>query len=207
MVKKVVTTEENSEIEMLKSQLVAMQKALEKLQPSKEETDEEDITISGDKYIKVISLCPTVLNLTTQLHGKGKVFTFLEYGDVKRILYRDLVDIMEAHDNFLKQGYYAILNRDVVRKHGLDEVYAKILTKENIDNIILGKNESDAVNLFKSANEQQKDFIVRILIDKMLLGVIIDLNFLDRLSREVDFNIYERFQEMKSYQDMNKPKE
>ena len=161
-----------------------------------ENDDFDNVKIGSDEYIKVMSLYSSLLNLATQPFGKGKIFSFNGFGVVKRIVYHELVDIMDNHYNFLEKGYFVILDKRVVRKHGLDDIYNNILTKDNIDKIILGENQTDAVNLFKSANREQQDVICRLLIDKRVSGENIDLNLLDRLSREVGYNIYERSEEI-----------
>jgi hypothetical protein len=167
------------------------------------EDDFDNVKIGSDEYIKVMSLYSSLLNLTTQPFGKGKVFSFNGFGIVKRIVYHELVDIMDNHYNFLEKGYFVILDKRVVRKHGLDDIYTNILSKANIDKIILGENQTDAVNLFKSANEKQQDVICRLLIDKRVSGEEIDLNLLDRLSREVGYNIYERSEEIMALKNLD----
>lgn len=168
---------------------------------SNDEEDEDDIRISSDSYIKVMSLCPITLNLCTQQRGRGKTFTFNRMFEVKRILYGDLVDIMEVDRHFLEQGYFLIMNRKVVRKHGLDDLYRNILTKEKIEEIFK-INESDAVNLFKSAGEKQQEFIIEMLIEKAIKNEPVDYNLIDRLSRVVGYSISEKIEEIRSYTSM-----
>jgi len=199
-------TKAKSEIELLREQVAALTKLVSEQHDSQKESikkeydiDEENdgINISSDTYIKVMSLTPYYLTLTTQEHGKGKRFNFEKFGDVKRILYHDLADIMEQHPNFLEEGYYIILNKDVVRKHGLDDLYSKILTREMITKIIEGGNDTDSVNLFKACGDAQRENIVTILLNKMLNNEFVDLNLLDRMSRVVGYSISERGEEMK----------
>jgi len=194
----VVKEEGSNDVESLKKEIERLKSLLEKEKTKDEnymDEDGEGLSISSDAYIKVMSLTPYLLTLTTQEYGRGKKFNFEKFGDVKRILYRDLTDIMEQHQNFLNEGYFVILNRDVVRKHGLDDTYKNILTKEMLESIMSG-NQSDAVNLFKACNDTQKEFISNMLIEKMMNGQFVDLNLLDRLSRVIGYNIVEREQEM-----------
>lgn len=166
-----------------------------------EETDEfEEYKISSDDYIKVMSLCPNVLNLATA-HPKEKnrkVFRFPEFGSVKKILYRDLLDILETETNFHEQGLFYILSKKVIRSNGFDELYEKILNKEQIEKILYG-NQSDAVNLFKSCGEKQRETIVSLILDKMMAGQVFDQNLLFRLAQVIgpEFNFNERFNKMK----------
>jgi hypothetical protein len=157
--------------------------------------DEDQVKVSLEDYIKVMSLTPHQLNLS-RIRGDKKPFVFEKYGQVKRILYKDLVEIIENHPNFVEAGNFVILNRDVIRRHGLDDIYEKILTKTNIDKILEG-NQSDAVNMFKSANPKQQEMILEMIIRDMIDGKNVDLNFIDRLSRVVGFNIQERVEDSK----------
>lgn len=212
-------TKGKSELDELKEQNAELQKKLDLLISSvgtsgttgkenyvDEEEDDDDsgtINISSDAYIKVMSLTPYLLTLTTEEYGRGKKFNFENFGEVKRILYHDLVDIMEQHQNFVTGGYFVILNRDVVRKHGLDNVYKSILTKEKIDKIVVG-NDSDAVNLFKSCSDAQKENIAQMLMSKINNNEYVDLNLLDRLSRIIGYNIADRAKEILEVSKLNK---
>jgi len=167
-----------------------------------EEDDEFDkIEIRPDTYVKVMSLCPYPLNLSTKFGGKGKLFAFSSFGATKRIMYSDLVEILENHERFLKEGFFIILNRAVVRKNGLDEVHSKILTKEKIEQILDGKNSSETVSLFKSCNRTQQDFIIQMLVDRMIGGQEVDLNLIDKLSRASGIKIQEKYETTKEFID------
>jgi hypothetical protein len=206
------TVSDKEKIEQLQQELSELrnmfQKALEtkvinpELEKSQEvdkrfmDTEDEDqVKVSLEDYIKVMSLTPHQLNLS-RIRGDKKPFVFERYGQVKRILYKDLVEIIENHPNFVEAGNFVILNRDVIRRHGLDDIYEKILTKTNIDKILEG-NQSDAVNMFKSANPKQQEMILEMIIRDMIDGKNVDLNFIDRLSRVVGFNIQERVEDSK----------
>ena len=153
------------------------------------DSDEEDelnnIVIDPVTYIKVMSLDPGLLCLATaEPKNHPKYFTFKKFGEVKRILYSDLNNIIEIDERFLQEGRFIILNRSVVRKHGFDETYSKILTKDKIDQILYGENQTDAVNLFKSTNETQQKNICNLILQKLVDGESLDLNLVDRISRE-----------------------
>ena len=193
--KKVKETVSKAEFDKLQKQLDALQKQLQpevkrekkRVEDEVDENDDiNDIVISSDAYIKVMSLTPYLLTLTTEEHGRGKRFDFHGFGEVKNILYHYLCDIMEIHPNFVNEGYFVILNKNVVRKHGLDEVYSKIITDKNKFDQILAGNQSDASNFFKSMGEAQRGFVVNMIHEKMLAGESVDLNLLDRLSRIID---------------------
>jgi hypothetical protein len=175
---------------------------------SAELEDDGEIVIGADAYIKVMSLTPHRLTLTTQPKGRGKQFNFDSFGEVKRLQFRDLVDCIETNRHLMEDGNYIILNKKVITKLGLDDIYATILTKDVMEKIMFGNNESDAVKLYAIANEVQRDAIDRLLIDRMLNGEKVDLNLLNSLSRitnpsEDDSipSLYQRYKTMKTLRD------
>ena len=199
--------------EDLKKQVEDLTKLVEKLMgekvnsiPETENIEDDEVKIDHDAYIKVMSLCSHTLTLSTKMGGKGgKSFNFEKFGQVKRILYYDLVDIIENHQNFLNDGLFMILDKKVIRRHGLDELYTKLLTKENMERILEG-NESDAVNLFKTANKKQQESICNLIIIEMVNGRDIDLNFVDRLSRVVGFDLIKKVEESKYLRNLSDKK-
>lgn len=148
-----------------------------------------DGKIQQDDYISVMSLIPFNLNLATRPGGQGSVKRFNGFGQVKKVLYRDLVEIIETHHNFLEAGYFYILNPAVIREHGLDEMYSKILTKEKIDEILSAQSDA-CVEIYKTANEKQQEMIVELIIERLIedsQGV--NLNVVDRISRVSNVDI------------------
>lgn len=148
-----------------------------------EERQQRDNNIRLDDYVDVISLCPMPLNLSTQGNGRGMVFKFSKFGEKKSILYKDLVNIIENQRTFLEAGYFYILNKDVIRKSGLDDMYSKILTQENILQILDGDSK-EALSLYSSCNERQKELIVEMILQRLLADPeSIDLNLVDKISK------------------------
>ena len=190
-----------NQIEELRKQVVALSNKKTKATLDSEEK------ITTDNYIKVMSLTPHMLNLSTEGNGKGKIFTFRKFGEVKRILYYDLILLLEANQKFHEQGLFYIMNKTVIKMHGLEEMYEKILSKELIEKIINGDNQTDAVSVFQSATEKQQDFICDMFIKKIFDGETVDLNLSDRLSRIMqkrikDFDIRKKAEEAKAYSEL-----
>ena len=188
------------DLESLKTELASLKKQEQDLHEKKDASAGRVLDIRPDDYIKVISLCPYKLNLSTKPRGEGRIFGFSRFGEVKRIRYSDLVEILEVHNKFLEDGFFAIMDEEILRKHGLEESYGKVLTKENIDAIV-ESNQSDAVSLFKNANDRQKELIILMFINKVVNGEEVDLNFLDRVSRVAGYSIHERALQTKEQKD------
>jgi hypothetical protein len=161
------------------------------------EVEVEDSPIPQTEYIKVMSLIPYRLNLCTKEKGQGKIYRFDSLYQVKRIIYSDMVDILEVNREFLEAGYFIILNPKLIRSHGLDDTYDKILTKEKIEQIWDGTDESIA--LFTIANKKQQDVIAEIVVDKLVhASGVIDLNLVDKLSRISGINIAQKAENAKA---------
>lgn len=154
------------EANQIRQQLTELQEKFSKL-VSGEDTSQKETSFRQDDYIKVMNLTTSSLNLSTRPPGQGgTVKHFDKFGEIKNILYGDLIDITERHSDFLKAGYFYILNPDVVRFHGWDELYETLLTDAQIKQIISLDGEQ-YLDLFKSAGEAQKEVIVQMLIDKV----------------------------------------
>ena len=162
--------------------------------------DEDEIEISPQKYIKVISLTPCQLNLSTLPGGKGKTVSFESFGQQKRILYSTLVDIMDTSPGFLERGNYYIADKRVIRKHGLDEIYDKLLTKEVIDNILSkSMSDEDTAILYKSANKTQQATIIDLIVHKLMSGTDVDMNMVGNISKISGIDIMARIKDEQFY--------
>lgn len=165
-----------------------------------DEYDNDEIDISPQKYIKVISLTPGQLNLSTLPGGKGKTISFEFFGQQKRILYSTLVDMMDTAPGFLERGNYYVADKKVIRKHGLDDVYSKLLTKEVIDNILSkSMTDEDTAILYKSANPTQQTTIIDLIVHKLMSGSDVDLNMVASISRISGVDIMARIKDEQFY--------
>jgi len=143
---------------------------------------DEELNISQTEYIRIMSMLPYKLNLCTKERGQGNVYKFEKLFQIKRIIYSDLVQILEVNRSFLEKGKFLILNEKVIRANGLDDVVAGILTKDKIEEILEGTNESIA--LYTSAGDEQKKVILEMIVNKLMEDPnSIDLNVVDKLSR------------------------
>jgi hypothetical protein len=183
------------EKERLARENEALKLELSRLQSIKgEQGGLEETRIPLDELIPVMSLLPYTLNLSTLGNGRGKEIKFTQYGQVKQVLYQDVLGILEYHYSFAEYGYFIILNEKVVRKHGLQDVYSKILTKDKIDQILSGSKSS--VELYSISNPEQQKTIVGMLIEKLRDDVdSVDLNVVDKISRLSGVNIAQKAEE------------
>jgi len=182
-----------SKIEELKENEQLLQAELAELRAATQESvvePESRDKIPQDDYITVISLCPNTLCLSRE-KGDKQTKIFREFGESKRIIYSVLVQIMEHHHNFLHDGFFYIADQRVIRAHGLDEAYSKILTESTIKRIVNG-NEENIEEVFMSANKAQRKFIVQMIIERILNpNIEMNLNMVDRLERASGIKINE----------------
>jgi hypothetical protein len=178
-------------IARLKAQLAKLE--VQKEEPIEVPQQELEIKkVSMDDLVPVMSLLPYPLNLSTKEGGQGNTRKFTRFGEVKQIVYSDLIEIIEVHSNFLQAGFFYILNPSVIRIHGLDDVYSKILTKEKLE-ALLSASSDECLTLYTAANPVQQETIVQLLVDKVRDNPdSVNLNVIDKLSRLAKVNIFER---------------
>ncbi len=185
-----------NEIGLLKARIAELEKGNDE-QIEKPIEHKDDKVIQQDDYIPVMSLLPYTLNLSTKESGQGNIKKFTKFGEVKRILYRDLVDILEVNTSFVDAGYFYILDPALIRRHGLDDVYSKILTKEKIEEILSASSEN-CITLYNSANEEQQRTIIGLFISKLKENPGgVNLNVIDKISRISGIDIVKRAEESK----------
>jgi len=178
-------------------EIAALKAKIEELENKKGITnDKQHIEkIDSDSYISVMSLLPYPLNLSTKEGGQGNIKRFTKFGEVKRILYRDLVDIMEANPSFLNSGFYYILDPRVIRFHGLEETYSRILSKDKIEEILSADSEK-ALELYNSANEEQQKIIIDIMVERLVKDPkSVSLMIIDAISRASGVKIMEKVED------------
>lgn len=157
----------------------------------------DNFNISLDEYIEVMSLFPGKLNLSTEKLGRGKTFQFSEFGEIKRILYNDLASIFEGYRTFMEQGLFYVLNERVIRKHGLNDIYEKILTKDMMLKVI-NCDAKNAVKLYENATKSQRE-----VLDNMIITEIknenpnMDFNIITKISKLADKDLTKLAEEAK----------
>jgi len=176
---KETTEKKDDKYEFLLQQIAELKKELNKPNleqtPNIDEEIDEYIDIPLNKSIKVMSLYNGGLTLFTQNHTQGKKFRFDQFGDVRTIQYTDLEACIAVQHRFFEEGYVRILNSDIVKIHGFDNAYKKILTKKQIDNI-LNYSDETLESMIKKTTDHIRRVIVSFIIDKFLNNEYVDMN-------------------------------
>lgn len=182
----------NELVAQLFKEIENLKRQLNEKQPVETQEAFNQNKINQDDYIKVMSLCPYLLNLSTDRNGQGRIYAFYRFGETKRIIYADLVKIVEANRHFLERGYFYILDSRCIKNFGVEDVYENILSKDGIETILEGKS-NDVVSLFKSCGASQQELIIDMLIQKMVSDSdSVDLNLIDKISRASGVKIQEK---------------
>lgn len=85
--------------------------------------------------VPVVSMCQGELNLATQGKGQGNIYTFTDFGQIIDIPFGDLKDIVQHNQRFANEGYFYIVDEEVVRKLRKTSEYNKMLPPDVIENI------------------------------------------------------------------------
>jgi hypothetical protein len=169
---------------------MARQKQL-RVSDSVETPTEDNVNnkIALDDLIPVMSLIDYPLNLMQQNNGRAK-YRFDKFGMTKQLLYQDVLVILENYMHFLENGFFIILDKRVVARHGLQEVFSKILSKEQIEKILDGSK--DALKLYQGCSPEQQKKIIGMVTRKLVDNLdSMDMNLVNSLSRLSGVNILE----------------
>lgn len=164
------------ENELLKKQMEAMQAQMELLakQMAMSNAPVAD-TKKPEKNIEFINMVPGTLVLKgTQIwkiEGQFNSRSFME---------REARIILNNMQNTIRSGYVYIADNDFIQDNDLSEVYANMLSNEQLKNLF-NKNFNEIVEIYKSVPKAQKDIIVSMIKEKKEAGTYIDANILIKI--------------------------
>lgn len=137
--------------------------------------------------VPVVSMCQGELNLATQGKGQGNIYTFTDFGQIIDIPFGDLKDIVQHNQRFANEGYFYIVDEEVVRKLRKTSEYNKMLPPEVIENIF--KNDANKIiDLYNMAPRGQKETIIEMIKNKRVQGIDVDANVLVKLGELTGIN-------------------
>lgn len=137
--------------------------------------------------VPVVSMCQGELNLATQGKGQGNIYTFTDFGQIIDIPFGDLKDIVQHNQRFANEGYFYIVDEEVVRKLRKTSEYNKMLPPEVIENIF--KNDTNKIiDLYNMAPRGQKEAIIEMIKNKRVQGIDVDANVLVKLGELTGIN-------------------
>lgn len=188
------------QMEELQKQLLASQKKVDSI--SQEKTDLQTLveTLKGGvsqnnmlpKKVKVMSLVPNKYNLCTQERGRGRIYTFLEFGDIVTMKTSELEEILsiQKQRKQAEQGYFYILDKDIVADQDLEDVYETINTKEIMEHVFRLDND-DCVEVFCGLDKNLQESVATQIAEMLNSGVKLDRNKIADIAFKTDIDIEE----------------
>ncbi len=206
-----MNTEQNQSVDMqaLMQQMQEMQKQIEALKKEKEDAENKNndsaniiealkksLAQKGDsdyeKEIPVVSECNGKLVLSTDGYGQGTKYKFDKMGETQNIPFGDLKEICKNMKSFAQKGAFYILDSEAVKKLRLEGAYQKMLSNEDMENI-LNKSANEIIELFHLATDKQKDTILSLIENAKMNGKDVDYNVLAVVGKEMNKNLIQMF--------------
>lgn len=186
-------------IKQLMAQIEAQNKAMAELQ-SKINTQptimvQKESNLGGKK-IKCINLMHSVVNISTEPDGLGRVYTFEKYGDYKMIKFDDLSDIVSSYPYTMENGLIYISDREAVEELGLSEEYDKLYTKERMDRVVYLREQSD-VDIFLGMEKNMQESTAMEIAKLMNLNERMDYNYLREIKERTGIDIEQVAKDLK----------
>lgn len=217
------STEMNTEIEELKKENEVLKSNLselmnqvsellkkkgeEKTVVTSTESDTEDDFLKykepdANKQIRLVSMYYGVLTLCNSANRSvAKTLKFGKFGEVKSVLYHDLVDYVNNERKFAEEGYFYILDKAAVYYLGLSSEYKKLVNPDFVKNI-MNYSESEIHDIASTMTNAQRDNLIEVLSNRMYAGEMMDMNKIEIINKITGVNIQNKVEEMKKFTDM-----
>lgn len=159
---------------------------------------------SANKQIKIMSMYYGTLNLcTSENRTSGKTLTFNKYGQIKSVMYKDLVDYVNNNRKFAENGYFYILDKAAVYHVGLSNEYTRLVDSSIVNNIT-NYTKSDIEQITSMLTDAQKNLIAKILSDKIANKKEVDRNKVALISDLIGIDIQKKANEQMAFFDTHK---
>ena len=205
---KVETKVENQDdiIKKLMEQIAEQNAKMAEMQKQIENNNTPTVVVSNDnssvirgKKIKVINLMQNPLNIATQPNGRGRVYSFRNYGDSRLIKFDDLADIVAAYPYTMEHGLAYICDKEAVEELGLAEEYSKLFDKERMDKVVWLREESD-LDLFLGMDVNLQESAAIRIAELLNANEKMDYNYLRTIKEQTGIDIEAIAKELKDLQ-------
>lgn len=207
--KKVETKVENNQDDIIKKlmeQIAEQNAKMAEMQKQIENNNAPTVVVSNDnssvirgKKIKVINLMQNPLNIATQPNGRGRVYSFRNYGDSRLIKFDDLADIVASYPYTMEHGLAYICDKEAVEELGLSEEYTKLFDKERMDKVVWLREESD-LDLFLGMDKNLQESVAIRIAELMNANERMDYNYLRTIKEQTGIDIEAIAKELKELQ-------
>ena len=182
------------------AKMAEMQKQIEeKSVPQTVVVNNESSSAMRGRKIKVINLMHNPLNIATQPNGRGRVYSFRNYGDSRLIKFDDLADIVASYPYTMEHGLAYICDKEAVEELGLSDEYTKLFDKERMDRVVWLREESD-LDLFLGMDINLQESAARRIAELMNANERMDYNYLRTIKENTGIDIEAIAKELKELQ-------
>lgn len=170
----------DKEFEDMKRQIAELSKALLKNEP----VSTSGTSIDLDEDIDVVSLCNNKLNLSTGGFGKGELYWFENFGEVKPIPFRDLKEIVKNNRTFLEKGYYYVESDKARKALRISRIYDNLPAAQDLINL-LDKDIKTIKVILEKMTPEQKTMISSVVVNKLYNNEKIDMNIVKEIGDSI----------------------
>lgn len=150
-----------------------------------------------DAMIRLQSL--TKGELCLNVNGSVAI-NFDKYGDIKPVLYSELMNIVNNNRLFAEEGAFYIMDDASVKYLGLSRYYDSILSYDEIEQLESYSDE-ELRTIIPKVSDFQKDVISLVFASRMYNDEPVDRNKVEVISKACEIDITKRAREMKEIAD------
>lgn len=150
-----------------------------------------------DAMIRLQSL--TKGELCLNVNGSVAI-NFDKYGDIKPVLYSELMNIVNNNRLFAEEGAFYIMDDASVKYLGLSRYYDNILSYDEIESLE-SYPDDELRTIVPKISDFQKDVVSLVLANRIYNNEQVDRNKVEVISKACEIDIAKRAREMKQITD------
>ena len=150
-----------------------------------------------DAMIRLQSL--TKGELCLNVNGSVAI-NFDKYGDIKPVLYSELMNIVNNNRRFAEEGAFYIMDDASVKYLGLSRYYDNILSYDEIESLE-SYSDDELRTIVPKISDFQKDVVSLVFANRIYNDEQVDRNKIEVISKACEIDIARRAREMKQIAD------
>ena len=150
-----------------------------------------------DAMIRLQSL--TKGELCLNVNGSVAI-NFHKYGDIKPVLYSELMNIVNNNRRFAEEGAFYIMDDASVKYLGLSRYYDNILSYDEIESLE-SYSDDKLRTIITKISDFQKDVVSLVFANRIYNDEQVDRNKIEVISKACEIDIAKRAREMKQIAD------
>lgn len=174
--------EVDAEKEQLKAQLAEQQKKMEELMAQMSVMMQAQAGGAVESKSKSVKRNIKFINMTANefvVHGT-RFYRLAKQFDYRTFPETEAKVIFNNMPKAITDGLLYIADHDFVDECGLEDMYRDLLTVEDLQNLF-NFSPDDICEIYRNANESQREIIIDMVSDKKITGVPVDANILVKL--------------------------